>query len=269
MRRPLIIAVLSAVVLLPLAAQGQRSMGGFRGSAPMGHASSGFAGRPAVAPRFAPTARFSSPATRMVTPRSSGFISGRGFVPSHNIGLRRFDRFHHRFFHHNRFNNPFFFNSSCFSGFFDPFLCRNPFLASSFVYPYYDPFFSDYLYSTPAPEQQPVVVEQDNNSRELSLQVQELSDEIQAMRDEDRAREEARNNPPPPPATQDQDTILVFRDGHQLKIRNYAITGGTIWVLNEHTAKKYPLSDLDAAATEQANAKNGVDFHLPAPPENH
>jgi hypothetical protein len=112
-------------------------------------------------------------------------------------------------------------------------------------------------------------VEQDNNSRELALQVQELTDEIQAMRDEERNRDQARNNASSRPAAQEPDTILVFRDGRQITTRNYAIAGGTIWLLSENSARKIQLSELDPAATEQANAKNGVDFHLPATPEQH
>jgi hypothetical protein len=140
--------------------------------------------------------------------------------------------------------------------------------APFFGSPFYDPFFSDFDYSQPPPPQ-PVAVEENGDNRELALQVQELSDEIQAMRDEDRAREENRNNATSSSSTQNQETIFVFRDGHQISARNYAITGGTLWVLDQNAAHKYTLADLDPAATEQANAKNGMDFHLPATPENH
>jgi hypothetical protein len=99
--------------------------------------------------------------------------------------------------------------------------------------------------------------------------VQELSDQVQALRDEERRRDEARNNTTSNSAAAERDTIFVFRDGHQISTKNYAITGETLWVLGEHTAHKYALNDLDPAATEQANAKNGVDFHLPSAPEKH
>lgn len=255
MRRLLLLAVLG---LLPLAAQGQRSMG-FHGSAPA-RVSPGVTARPATPARVSPSTRFASrpmPATRLVAPRTGVFISSRRtFFPS-RFGSRNFHHFHHR---------PLFFNS-CFNGFFDPF-CGNPFLASSFGFPLFDPFFADSFNAPPA-QPQPVVVEQDNNSRELALQVQELTDAIQAMRDEERNRDQARNNASSRPAAQEPDTILVFRDGRQITTRNYAIAGGTIWLLSENSARKIQLSELDPAATEQANAKNGVDFHLPATPEQH
>ena len=61
-------------------------------------------------------------------------------------------------------------------------------------------------------------------------------------------------------------TIFVFRDGHKLSVQNYAITGETIWVINEQSAKKVPLSDLDIPATQQANSVNGVEFRVPTAP---
>ena len=267
MRRPLSIAVLLAVAMLPLAAFAQRSMGFHGSSTPRVHVSSGFTARPAPIQRFAPVQRVApapafvrrpTGAPRVFSPNGRVFVTSRTFFP-HSRFIRPF--------HHHR---PFFFSSACFNGFFDPFLCRNPFFTSSFgfpAYPYYDPFFYDSSYSTPPPPQQPVV-EESGNTRELELQVQELSDQIQALRDEEHRRDEARNAASNS-AAPERDTIFVFRDGHQISTKNYAITGGTLWVLGEHTAHKYALSDLDPAATEQANARNGVDFHLPSAPENH
>jgi hypothetical protein len=60
-------------------------------------------------------------------------------------------------------------------------------------------------------------------------------------------------------------TTFVFRDGRRVTAENYAIAGQTLWILNEHTAKKFAMSDLDQAATEQVNAANGVELHLPQP----
>lgn len=261
MRRPLSIAVLLAVAMLPPAAFAQRSMGFHGSSAPRVRVGSGVAARPAPGQRFAPTPAFvrrPTVAPRIVSPNGRVFITSRTFPHS---------RFIHTFHHH----RPFFFSSACFNGFFDPFLCRNPFFASSFgfpSYPYYDPFFYDSSYSTPPPPQQPVV-EDNGNTPELEFQVQELSDQIQALRDEERRRDDARSNAASNSAASERDTIFVFRDGHQISTKNYAITGGTLWVLGEHAAHKYALTDLDPAATEQTNAKNGVDFHLPSAPENH
>jgi len=121
------------------------------------------------------------------------------------------------------------------------------------------------------PEQQPVVVQSDNGAdTQLAIEVQRLSDEISDLRGE-QAMQEIRNRPAPPPGTSMSavspaaETTFVFRDGRRLTAENYAITGQTLWILNEHAAKKFALSDLDQAATEQVNSANGVELHLPQP----
>ena len=58
-------------------------------------------------------------------------------------------------------------------------------------------------------------------------------------------------------------TALVFHDRHVEEVRNYAIAGETLWVLNERTAKKIPLAQLDLAATVKMNDDRGVDFQVP------
>ena len=58
-------------------------------------------------------------------------------------------------------------------------------------------------------------------------------------------------------------TALVFRDQHVEEVRNYAIAGGTLWVLNEQAAKKIPLAQLDLAATVKMNDERGLDFQVP------
>jgi endonuclease YncB( thermonuclease family) len=121
--------------------------------------------------------------------------------------------------------------------------------------------------------QQPVVVNTDNgNSVELASQVQQLTDEVADLRSEenrryydDRAR--AANSGASLTAKEPAAaTIFVFRDGHSISAQSYAITGQTLWIFDEHAARKYQIADLDAASTEKANAANGVEFHVPAPP---
>jgi hypothetical protein len=65
------------------------------------------------------------------------------------------------------------------------------------------------------------------------------------------------------PAAQEPATALVFRDQHVLEVRNYAISGGTLWVLGDQQAKKIPLAQLDLDATAKMNDDRGVDFQLP------
>src|ERR1700683_5167807 len=59
-------------------------------------------------------------------------------------------------------------------------------------------------------------------------------------------------------------TVLVFKDGHQLEVENYAIVGNTLFDLTEGHRRKVPLADLDLTATLKQNDDRGTDFHLPA-----
>jgi hypothetical protein len=90
----------------------------------------------------------------------------------------------------------------------------------------------------------------------LQRDVQTLSGKIDRLQ----ADIEARNRP----KEQEPETALVFRDQHVEEVRNYAIAGGTLWVLNDHQAgKKIPLAQLDLQATVKMNDDRGVDFQVP------
>ena len=58
-------------------------------------------------------------------------------------------------------------------------------------------------------------------------------------------------------------TVLVFKDGRRMEARNYAIVGQTLWIYTEDDSKKTPVSELDVAATKNANADRGIVFQLP------
>jgi hypothetical protein len=58
--------------------------------------------------------------------------------------------------------------------------------------------------------------------------------------------------------------VLVFKDGHQLEVENYAIVGPTLYDLTEGHPRKVQLADLDLSATLKQNDDRGIDFHLPA-----
>jgi hypothetical protein len=58
--------------------------------------------------------------------------------------------------------------------------------------------------------------------------------------------------------------LLVFKDGHQLAIENYAIVGSTLYDLSAGQRHKIALSDLDLGATIKQNEGQGVDFKLPS-----
>ena len=63
--------------------------------------------------------------------------------------------------------------------------------------------------------------------------------------------------PPQPP------TVLVFKDGRQLEVGNYAIVSQTLYDLTPGHRRKIALADLDLSATEKQNDDRGVTFQLP------
>lgn len=58
--------------------------------------------------------------------------------------------------------------------------------------------------------------------------------------------------------------VLVYKDGHQREVQNYAIVGNYIYDMGGFVAQKIPLSDLNLKATVKANDELGTDFTLPA-----
>ncbi len=196
----------------------------------------------------------------------------RGVTSSSRFTSNNFRRFRNGRF----FRSPFFFNGQCFNGAFTvtPGFCNGfsstlfPFGGfggfGGFGYPYYGyGFDSPYDYSSQQQQpQQSAVATDDSVNRELSMQVQHLSDEVEFMREEGQ-RAEARTAPAQPTTEREANTILIFRDGQRFSTPSYAISGKTIWVMFEHTSRKFSIDDLDVDATVQANAKNGVEFHAP------
>jgi hypothetical protein len=69
--------------------------------------------------------------------------------------------------------------------------------------------------------------------------------------------------PEPAPVSNQPDTVLVFKDGHQLEIANYAIVGSTLFDLTDGHRRKIPLSELDLRATAKQNDDRGIDFQVP------
>lgn len=185
----------------------------------------------------------------------TGFV-GNGF---HGRG----NGFHGRGFGGGHFRNRF---RNCFGAF-----CGSRF---GFGYPgwgnwgwgYYDPFLwnssSSYNYDRER-EQETLLASQMNA---LSIQEQNLREREDWLREREEQDAYARRQPvreeehaAPSPAT-----VLVFRDQHKQEITNYAISGGTLWVLSDHLAtKKIPLKELDLAATTKANDERGVEFEVP------
>ncbi|MBZ5612644.1 MAG: hypothetical protein LAO23_01450 [Acidobacteriia bacterium] len=138
----------------------------------------------------------------------------------------------------------------------------NPWFAGFGYAGYYDPYWwwdssSSYNYD-------------EDQERELALanEMNSVNLEEQRLREqEDREQDSYARRPQPREeerAAAGPATALVFRDQHVEEVRNYAIAGGTLWVLNDHQAgKKIPLALLDLPATVKMNDDRGVDFQVP------
>jgi hypothetical protein len=69
--------------------------------------------------------------------------------------------------------------------------------------------------------------------------------------------------------TQDlQPAVLIYRDGHQEDVRDYAITGGKLYARGNYYTDGYwtktiDLAGLNVPATITSNAQRGVNFVLP------
>jgi hypothetical protein len=69
--------------------------------------------------------------------------------------------------------------------------------------------------------------------------------------------------PPPADVKPGDPTVLVFRNGKQQEVTNYAIMGDSLYVFDQGR-KKIALADLDIPATVKANDDRGVPFNLPS-----
>lgn len=82
------------------------------------------------------------------------------------------------------------------------------------------------------------------------------------------ASADAETAPSPQPeatvAPEQPQTVLVFKDGHQQEVENYAIVGNMLYDLSDGRRRKIPLSDLDLDATTERNEQRGIDFQVPS-----
>ena len=137
----------------------------------------------------------------------------------------------------------------------------------------YSPFYGGYYDSEPYPYQY------DMSSGDYSNDVapndtaaaSRAEDDRQVLRDDYRAELKPEPEPQPQPEIQptsqpvDQpSTVLIFKDGHQTEIANYAIVGATLYDLSDGLTKKVQLAELNLPATVKENDQRGVEFKLPA-----
>ncbi|TAM82609.1 MAG: hypothetical protein EPN47_08105 [Acidobacteria bacterium] len=114
----------------------------------------------------------------------------------------------------------------------------------------------------------------------LSSQVQALTNEVHSLREQQSLRQivqgpaassgvETSGRPLPQAESRAQQafpvTVFIYRDGHEMEVRDYAIFGDTLWVFNGPAARKFPLSDFNIEASRQVNEEHGVEFPLSGP----
>ena len=107
------------------------------------------------------------------------------------------------------------------------------------------------------------------NSVQLATDMQRLSDEVEDLRNEgssrryyeDRAKAgSGASLSAKEPAVA---TVFIFHDGRRISAQVMPLPVQTLWVFDEHAARKFAMADLDAAATDQANAANGIELRVP------
>jgi hypothetical protein len=152
----------------------------------------------------------------------------------------------------------------------------NPFYGSAYYAPYIYPGYvmepgpddsmeSDY--DSPAmsdrngPDPQEAVRHELNSLRST---VNDYREELLSDRDKAKEKKEPEaQREPEEPAVSQPPTVLVFKDGHQVQVVNYAIVGSTLYDLSDGRTKKVALAALDVPATVKQNDDRGVDFKVP------
>lgn len=177
---------------------------------------------------------------------SQGFGASNNFrgVPGHgtSFGFGARNGFHERPFEHGR------------RRIHRPFAVYSPY--GGYAYPYYlnDEDHSDSAAYAPADDYR-------NNDYRGDNGRQVLDQDYRAGLS--RPTEQTSERSPEPVADQPS-TLLIFKDGHQQEISNYAIVGSTLYDLSDGRSKKVQLADVDLSATVKENDQRGVEFQVPA-----
>jgi hypothetical protein len=57
--------------------------------------------------------------------------------------------------------------------------------------------------------------------------------------------------------------VFIFKDGHQIETRNFAIMGQSLFDFSSKSLRKIQLDEIDSAATLKANDDRGISVKLP------
>jgi hypothetical protein len=148
----------------------------------------------------------------------------------------------------------------------------SPFYGSAYYVPYAYPMYvmdpgsydSGQDYIPPSDSDRTGPDAQDQVRQELES-LRSSVDDVRSQLEENTQKQQALAAPEPPePPVNQPKTVLVFKDGHELEVANYAIVGTTLYDLSQGLTKKVSLAELDLAATMKQNDNRGVNFQLPA-----
>jgi len=181
-----------------------------------------------------------------VTSTGFGVSNGFGGFPAnvHSSGFGFRNGFHQRPFGHRR------------PHFHQPFVIYSPYYGTYAPYPY--PYINgdDYSQDDSADYGPPAARDyRDDDDRKL------LEDDYRAGLNQPRQQI---SQQPSEPVVAQPSTVLIFKDGHQQEVSNYAIVGATLYDLSDGRTKKVQLADLDLTATMKENDQRGVEFQVPA-----
>jgi hypothetical protein len=242
--RILLVAVSSALsigLLATAAAQTQTWDGNRINGVPASVTSFGFGGHPGFhgVPASVTSLNFGAATNANAWNYSHGGYAGRS-----GAGERR----HHR---NGTFVNPYY-GGAYYGGYFYPGSVIDPGYQSSFQ--------QDEQPLTQRAEPDPAdQLRQELNA--LTSSVRDYRNELQSSRVTEQREPKPTTDEDAAPQPQ---TVLVFKDGHQAELSNYAIVGNTLYDLSAGHTKKIGLAELDVPATVKQNNAHGVDFRVPA-----
>jgi hypothetical protein len=126
-----------------------------------------------------------------------------------------------------------------------------------YLYPYVYPYYDESEYADQQQYQQP---QQQPEAAAQTVFENRPGYKAPAPQITEQAPEKTAEQAPEP---DEPATLLVFKDGRQLEIGNYAIVGDTLYSVADQRSYKIPLAQLDVPATIKANEDRGIEFHLP------
>lgn len=166
---------------------------------------------------------------------------------------------------------------------------RAGFARSAYAVPFLDSLYSDYGYAAPTqplvvvmqPQPQPQAAAPDPQRPPQPLMIELQGDRYVQVTGDDATPSQFIDRVPPSqpahaplavtPKPQPVSTVLIFRDGHRQEISNYTIANATLYASSDYYnsgAWNQPiqLAQLNLPETMSANQQRGVQFRLPASP---